>query len=598
MGFYVAGTFQTGYGSSLGPPDFQGFLRSYDLAGNELWTRQIPAQGAVCSSCPPSNGAFPTAMAADGAAVYVAGHVGFGNTDVFVRKYDERGNELWSRQFRMSDTGNNVGGMGVDSSGIYIAAWNYDSQAFLRKYSPAGEEIWTRPLAARTLKGIAVNGSGLYVSGSDDRGGFLARYTAAGDALWSRQLISAENEIVVPATVAAGASDVYVAGAVFRRTGNGPAFVPDSAEAFLCKMDGNGNEMWRRRFTASPFEGVVSLALNGSGVYASGDTNRALPDQCKAGSGDVFVRKYDTAGNEEWTRQFGTSGRDFTGSLAVDSSGVYSTGGVRGGPAQGTVFIAKLPHSQAAPTPSLPRIKRECVINAASYAGGGVAPGEIVAVLGTSLGPDIPVGPAWGDDGRLPTTLAGVRILFNDVAAPLLHVSATQINAIVPYSVRQEPVVLIQVEYNGVRSEHLALPVVPTRPGIFAVDGSGSGPGAILNEGGSVNSPEHPASKGSIVVIYATGEGLTEPAALEGTMAGSVPPKSRFPVSVYFDNPAEEGTVLPAEVLYAGAAPGSVLGLFQVNVRVPTWAHSGSAVPIYLQIGAEQAEVGVTMAVR
>ena len=163
MGFYAAGTFQTGYGSSLGPPDFQGLLRSYDLAGNELWTRQIPAQGAVCSSCPPSNGAFPTAMAADGAAVYVAGHVGFGNTDVFVRKYDQRGNELWSRQLRMSDTGNNVGGMGVDSSGIYIAAWNYDSQAFLRKYSPAGDEIWTRPLAARTLKGVAVNGSGLYV---------------------------------------------------------------------------------------------------------------------------------------------------------------------------------------------------------------------------------------------------------------------------------------------------------------------------------------------------------------------------------------------------------------------------------------------------
>jgi hypothetical protein len=93
-------------------------------------------------------------------------------------------------------------------------------------------------------------------------------------------------------------------------------------------------------------------------------------------------------GTEQWTRQFGTSGREFLGGVAVDSSGVYVSGGIRGGRMHGNVFVTKLEKKTqnagrygAAAHPARVRGK-----NAASYVGGGVAPGEIVTIFGQAIG--------------------------------------------------------------------------------------------------------------------------------------------------------------------------------------------------------------------
>ena len=162
------------------------------------------------------------------------------------------------------------------------------------------------------------------------------------------------------------------------------------------------------------------------------------------------------------------------------------------------------------------------LVNAASYAGGGVAPGEIVSIFGRAIGPAELTPLQLAADGRLATTLAGTRILFNGTAAPLLYVSATQSSAIVPYGVADKPAVVVETEYQGVRSDPLTLPVASARPGIFAQNGSGSGQGAILNEDGTFNSPDNPAARGSIVVLYVTGEGLTDPAGVDGAILGGV----------------------------------------------------------------------------
>jgi uncharacterized protein (TIGR03437 family) len=53
-----------------------------------------------------------------------------------------------------------------------------------------------------------------------------------------------------------------------------------------------------------------------------------------------------------------------------------------------------------------------------------------------------------------------------------------------------------------------------------------------------------------------------------------------------------------AEVLYAGAAPGMVAGLMQVNVRVPSDARSGENVPVTLRVGYAYSQSDVSMAVR
>jgi uncharacterized protein (TIGR03437 family) len=92
--------------------------------------------------------------------------------------------------------------------------------------------------------------------------------------------------------------------------------------------------------------------------------------------------------------------------------------------------------------------------------------------------------------------------------------------------------------------------------------------------------------------MYATGEGLLDPAVADGTILGDLLPKPKAPPSVSFEDANGDGE--PAEVLYAGAVSGSVAGLLQINLRVPAWVRPGSAVPIYVG----NAELGVTVAVR
>jgi hypothetical protein len=210
--------------------------------------------------------------------------------------------------------------------------------------------------------------------------------------------------------------------------------------------------------------------VDATSLYVAGATERALPGQCKAGNGDVYVRKYDLEdGTEQWTRQFGTSGREFLGGLAVDSSGVYVSGGIRGGRMHGNVFVTKLQKTETVDYYTRPQISQECVVNAASYVGGGVAPGEMVTIFGQEIGPAKLTRLSIGDDGRLATTLADTRILFNGIPAPLLYVSAMQSSAIVPYAVTEKSTVTVEVETRGARSEPLTLPVERSRPGVFTI---------------------------------------------------------------------------------------------------------------------------------
>jgi uncharacterized protein (TIGR03437 family) len=155
----------------------------------------------------------------------------------------------------------------------------------------------------------------------------------------------------------------------------------------------------------------------------------------------------------------------------------------------------------------------------------------------------------------------------------------------------------VEIEYRGVRSEPLTLPVAASRPGVFTVDGSGYGQGTILNSDTSPNSAANPAERGSVVVVYLTGAGVTNPTSEDGAITGAYPPIPRLPVSVWFED-LMTGEGESAEVLYAGAVSGSVAGLLQINIRVPAWARLGSLVPFYVQIGADTAEIGFTVALQ
>jgi uncharacterized protein (TIGR03437 family) len=152
----------------------------------------------------------------------------------------------------------------------------------------------------------------------------------------------------------------------------------------------------------------------------------------------------------------------------------------------------------------------------------------------------------------------------------------------------------MQVSYRGVMSPGIELRITDAAPGIFTMNQSGSGQAAIINQNGSINSTSNPAAKGSIIVFYATGEGQTSPAGV----TGRVTPADGSSLS----RPVLNTTVViggrPAEVLYAGSAPGFVAGDLQVNVRIPADAPSGSAVPIVLRVGSTNSQANVTLAVQ
>jgi uncharacterized protein (TIGR03437 family) len=260
-------------------------------------------------------------------------------------------------------------------------------------------------------------------------------------------------------------------------------------------------------------------------------------------------------------------------------------------------FLVKFEKTAAPPAGSGPRIFPDCVVNAASYVGGGVAPGEIVTLFGSAMGPSELVRLRLTEDRRLATTLADTRILFNGVPAPLFYVSDKQSTAIVPYAVAGRTSVDVLVEYRGVRSDPVTVPVLASRPGIFSGDSTGQGQGAILNEDGTVNSPSNPALRGSIITIFGTGGGEAAAGVVDGQIVGDILPKTSLPVSAFFETgglPSKQ-----AEVLYAGGVPGSVAGLLQVNLRVPVNAvWTGDAVPFLFTIGSHWTVHQITIALR
>jgi uncharacterized protein (TIGR03437 family) len=126
-------------------------------------------------------------------------------------------------------------------------------------------------------------------------------------------------------------------------------------------------------------------------------------------------------------------------------------------------------------------------------------------------------------------------------------------------------------------------------PALFTANSTGSGQGAILNEDGSVNSTSNPAPAGSIVVLFGTGEGQTNPPGLDGLISSSTFPKPLLAVGVRIGG-------VDADVLYAGAAPSLVAGVVQVNARIPEAVSGSSVVPVQISVGGVQSPT-VTLAV-
>ncbi len=235
------------------------------------------------------------------------------------------------------------------------------------------------------------------------------------------------------------------------------------------------------------------------------------------------------------------------------------------------------------------------VLNAASYANSGISPGEIVVIGGTNLGPATPAYETLDSNGNMSTLAAGVQVLFSGIPAPLIYVSSSQINAVVPYEIAGVLTPSVSVKYQGRVSNAYAVGSAPTAPALFTLNASGTGPAAILNQDNTVNAPTNPASKGSYIVLYVTGEGLTSPSGVTGkvtTVAATPPltPTPILPVTVIID-----AQLVPTA--FIGEAPSLVSGVLQINVQIPLNVRSGN-LPIVVSVGGRNSQDNVSVSVQ
>ncbi len=333
--------------------------------------------------------------------------------------------------------------------------------------------------------------------------------------------------------------------------------------------------------TALTFTGAVSGAAPGTqtiSITSATGSPVAFTASATSGSGS-FLSVTPTSGTTPATitvsvNQAGLAAGTYTGTVTITPAG--------SGPL--TVPVTFTVGAQAVPVITN-------VQNGASFGAGSVVPGELVSLFGTGLGPVTPVGTTLTSAGKVSTNIGGVQVFFNGIAAPLTYVIPGQINAVVPYELNGVGSAQVTVNFNGVTSAAFTVPVGATSPGIFTVNGAGSGPAASLNQNNTVNSTANPAARGSVITLFGTGEGVTNPTVATGAVINpSNLTKPVAPVTVTIGGQT-------AVVQYAGSAPGDVAGVLQLNVTIPANITPG-AVPVTVQIGSVTSQSNVTIAVQ
>jgi uncharacterized protein (TIGR03437 family) len=244
-------------------------------------------------------------------------------------------------------------------------------------------------------------------------------------------------------------------------------------------------------------------------------------------------------------------------------------------------------------------------VNNASFAPGStpLAPGTIAAVFGTNLDDgSMDAFSSFGADGKLINSLGGASVTFSGVANPVPIFSAfpQQLNIEIPQELAGATSATIQVTVNGETSAPQFVPLGPYSPGIFTVPPGGTGQGAIqiansnpvtfaAPQGSIPGSLARPANVGEFITIFCTGLG-----SVTNTPATGAPASDTIHSTTVATPEVTIGGV-PATVSFSGLAP-TYVGLYQVNVQIPSGVAGGDAVPLLLSIGGVSANA-VTVAI-
>jgi uncharacterized protein (TIGR03437 family) len=207
--------------------------------------------------------------------------------------------------------------------------------------------------------------------------------------------------------------------------------------------------------------------------------------------------------------------------------------------------------------------------SAGGAAAGLLAAGELFSIYGAGIGPSQGV-VAEPEGGSIGTSLGGIQLLVEGVPAPLLYVSASQINAVAPFLLDGRSAAHIEIVSAAGSSNEVVLGVRQALPEIFAT----STGVAIVNQDGTLNGQSKPAHIGDIVSMWISGAGQTSPLGVDGAIPTAPGGTPVAPISLQAQTTNNIGLSnapgpIPADIIYAGSSPGFVSGVTQVNFQVP-----------------------------
>ena len=423
---------------------------------------------------------------------------------------------------------------------------------------------------------IAVNSTGITVLGQTDgafpgstfAGGiydvFIRKYDASGTLLWARQFGTEGSEF--PAAIAADASGFYITGGTSGRLPD--QSTPPGYDVFVRRYDNAGNAQRTRQFAATRDALGTALAVDANALFVAGNVFGTLPGQAGGGGAneDVFVRKYDLSGNAIWTRQFGAEGQDYVTGASLGFGALFLSGSTP------RVLLAAEPDKGdldalvtrlSAGTPTTPVLFSGTVVNGASFRGSApVSPGSIASVFGLNLSA---------------ASLGAIAVRVNGISAPVFAATPTQINFQVPWEVNvpqggtlflPAPPAQVSVTVAGAASNTITVAMAPRSPGIFTLDSSGNGHAvALIGNSTTLAVPPglaanaRPAARGEFITLFATGLGPVSNQPPTGVVATSAPLAQVLdPVSVTIGG-------APSVVSCAGLAP-SFIGLHRKSTRL------------------------------
>ncbi|MFY1826280.1 SBBP repeat-containing protein [Myxococcus fulvus] len=341
---YTTGNF-SGTASAVLGNDW--FLIKHNLAGTLEWTRQ---HGGLATGTVPSPNDFAESIATfdvggrcDDPVIYVAGYSNgnldgnapLGDYDAFLTKYDKKGTRLWTRMFGtpLADRGVSVA---TDRLGnVYVAGFsnttNAGTDAFLVKYNDTGTQQWKQTFASSNnqhdqARGVATDANGdIYVGGHTfgSLGGphqgvsdiFFVKLAPSGTITWTQQLGTPVADVVEDLATSrrlTGEVDLYLAG---HTLGSYARPNPTSDyDALLLKLRPDGTVQWSKQFGTPGRDMLFGVTSDGGGtVYVTGTSTYDIKqpntplDTTDPFETDVFVMSFDANGASLKARQIGST---------------------------------------------------------------------------------------------------------------------------------------------------------------------------------------------------------------------------------------------------------------------------------------------------